>query len=175
MIDKAGKSSRRLRQIAFSLGAGFLLTSAFVCSAQAAGYQNLAVVKPVMSCGQLAQADLSKISDARITLQSATVRETEKGPYCSVMGAIEPGMGFRADLPIERWTQRYLQNAQGRYTDFTERAGGCAPGGFTNEYGRPMIGSLWPGGAGKARRPNCPATNFTSGAVTCSEKRLCVQ
>ena len=31
-----------------------------------------------------------------------------------------------------------------------------------------------PGGAGSARRANCPATNVTSGAATCSENRLSV-
>ena len=49
---------------------------------------------------------------------------------------------------------------------------GCVVGGFTNEYGRPIIGSFDPGGAGSAIRANCPATNVTCGASTCSENRL---
>ena len=32
-----------------------------------------------------------------------------------------------------------------------------------------------PGGAGNARRPNCPATNVTSGASTCNECNRSVQ
>ena len=43
---------------------------------------------------------------------------------------------------------------------------------MTNEYGRPSIGSFEPGGAGNASRANCPATNVTSGAATCSENSL---
>lgn len=127
MIDKAGKSLRYFRQIGVSLGAGFLLTSGFVSSAQAAGSKSLPVVKPVMSCEQLAQADLSKINDAKITVKTAAVLDTPKGPYCRITAAVEPGINFRADLPIERWTQRFLLNAQGRYTDFTNHASGCTP------------------------------------------------
>jgi hypothetical protein len=48
------------------------------------------------------------------------------------------------------------------------------PGALTNEYGLPSISSFDPGGAGSARRPNCPATNVTSGASTCSECRRSV-
>src|SRR5438552_6166759 len=33
---------------------------------------------------------------------------------------------------------------------------GATCGGFTNEYGRPIIGSFAPGRAGSARRANCP-------------------
>ena len=94
---------------------------------QAADYANLAVVKPVMTCDQLAQADLSKIPDARITLKSATILDTPKGQYCHLVADVEPEITFRADLPIEHWTQRLVLNAQGRYGEFTGESGGCAP------------------------------------------------
>src|SRR5271167_494242 len=125
MLGRASKSSRRFRQFVLSLAASLFLAVGFSVSAHAADYQNLPVVKPVMSCDQLAQADLSKIGDAKITIKTAAVRETDKGPYCRVTGMVEPGTGFAGDLPIEHWTQRFLQGAQGR--EGIERAGGCMP------------------------------------------------
>ena len=95
--------------------------------AQAAGYQQLPVVKPVMSCEQLAKTSLSSITDAKVTIKSTSIHDTDKGAYCSIIGQVEPGIGFRADLPIDHWTQRFLLNAQGRYSDFTLKAYGCAP------------------------------------------------
>jgi hypothetical protein len=94
---------------------------------EAAGIQTLAAIKPVIACEQLAKVDLGGIAEARVTVKSATVRDTEKGPYCSITGEVAPGIGFRADLPMDHWTQRFLLNAQGRYSDFTLHAGGCAP------------------------------------------------
>jgi hypothetical protein len=125
MMDRAAKSLKRRWQVAFSLGAGILLTSGRSLPAQSAGYQNLPVVKPVMSCDQLAQADLSKFTDAKITIKTAKPRDTDKGQYCRVTGSVEPGINFAGDLPIEHWTQRFLQGAQGR--EGIQRAGGCQP------------------------------------------------
>ena len=79
MTDIVKKYSKCLRQCVFSLGAAFLLTSGFVPGAHAADYQNLPIVKPVMSCDQLAQADLSKISDAKIIIKTATQMAVRQG------------------------------------------------------------------------------------------------
>lgn len=125
MTVEARKSVKRCWQVVFSLSAGLLLTAGLPTSAHADGYQNLAAVKPVMTCDQLAQADMSRFTDAKITIKTATVRETDKGAYCRVLGTVEPGIGFAGDLPIEHWTQRFLQGAQGR--EGIERAGGCMP------------------------------------------------
>ncbi len=78
MMDRAEKFTNRRWHVVFALGAVFLLTTGFTASAQSAGYQNLSVVKPVMSCDQLAQADMSKFTDAKITIKTAKLRETDK-------------------------------------------------------------------------------------------------
>src|ERR1700739_4933756 len=114
MVSTATESSKSFRQFVLSLATGVLLASGFSVSAHAADYQELPVVKPVMSCDQLAQADLSKIGDAKITIKTAKERDTDKGPYCRVTGTVEPGINFAGDLPLEHWTQRFLQGAQGR-------------------------------------------------------------
>ena len=127
MTDNAKKYSKRLRQCVFSLSAGLLLIPGFVVDAAAAEYPNLPVVKPVISCDQLMQADVSKAADATVTIKTAKVVDTPKGQYCRITGLVEPNIAFHADLPIEHWTQRYLQNAQGRYTDYSDHAEGCMP------------------------------------------------
>lgn len=108
-------------------GSILAMTPGTARAATSPGLQDLAAVKPVMSCEQLGKADLGGIAGVKVTLKTAAVRDTEKGAYCSLTGEVAPGIGFRADLPMDHWTQRFLQNAQGRYTDFTLHAGGCAP------------------------------------------------
>ena len=124
MNGKRG-SSRRMRRLVFSLGAGIFLTTGFAAGAHADGYQNLAVVKPVMSCDQLAQAEIKTPDGATVSIKTAKLRETDKGPYCRVTGSVDPGINFAGDLPLNNWTQRFLQGAQGR--EGIQRAGGCMP------------------------------------------------
>jgi len=97
-------------RMSFSMGTGLLATG-FTISTQAGGYQSLSIVRPAISCEQLAHSDLSMISDAKIVVNSALVRETDKGPYCRVTATAEPNISFAADLPIERWTQRFVLGA----------------------------------------------------------------
>ncbi len=98
--------------------------SLITTSASAADYLDLPVVKPVISCDQLAKVDLSKTAGSAVTF-TATVRETPKGPFCKVAGDVEPGNSFEVNLPIEHWTQRYVQSAQGNIA--INNAGSCAP------------------------------------------------
>jgi feruloyl esterase len=110
----------------------FLPATAFTTNAQAAGYQNLAVVKPFMTCDQIAQANITTPDGARIAIRTASIRQTDKGPYCTVTGSIEPGYNFQANLPVEHWTQRFVMGGFGQ-------AGGCEPA---------MNGEFAVGGAG---------------------------
>ena len=112
--------------MAVSLGSAVIMAASNSALA-APGTQALSPVKPVMACERLVKADLGGIAGAKVTLTAAAVRDTAKGSYCSLLGQVEPGIRFRADLPIEHWTQRFVLNAQGRYSDFTLHAGGCAP------------------------------------------------
>jgi hypothetical protein len=124
-MEQVGKSSKCFRQFVFSLGAGLLLISGFASSAHAADYANLAVAKPLMACDQLAQADVRTADGAKVTIKTATTRETDKGPYCRVTGSVEPGIAFAGDLPLNNWTQRFVQGTQGN--EGIQRAGGCMP------------------------------------------------
>ena len=92
-------------------------------SAQAAA--NLPVVKPVMSCDALAKADIKTPDGQKVTIKTTALRETDKGPYCRVTGTVSAGIGFAGDLPQTKWTQRFLQGAQGR--EGIQRASGCMP------------------------------------------------
>ena len=104
---------------------GVALLACAATKSHADDYQHLAVVKPVMTCEQLVQAEVKTADGAKVTIKTAKVRDTDKGPYCRVTGSIEPGIGFAGDLPLNQWTQRFLQGAQGR--EGIERAGGCMP------------------------------------------------
>ena len=79
----------------------------------AQGYANLPVVKPVQDCAALAGTPLDHVADTPARVQSATVIETAKGPFCKVLGNIEPSIGFEVDLPVQHWTQRYFQGGCG--------------------------------------------------------------
>src|SRR5580658_6311859 len=129
MTTIVNRSSIGFRRRLIFLGTGALLATGFAATAHAADYpyQNLPAVKPVITCEQLAQADLSKIADAKITVKTATIFDTPKGQYCRVTANVEPGVVFHADFPIEHWTQRFVLGAQGRYTDITGHASGCTP------------------------------------------------
>jgi feruloyl esterase len=89
------------------------------------------VVKSVVSCDQLAKADLRQAVGVSVTIKSATEFDTEKGKYCKVSGTIAPAVGFEVDLPMEHWTQRYLEGGCGGMCGSVrasiETAGSCMP------------------------------------------------
>jgi feruloyl esterase len=124
-MDTGNDSFMRSRRFVFSVGAGICLTVGLAAAAHAAGYASLAVVKPVMSCDQLATADVKTADGGKITIRTASLRDTDKGPYCRVTGTVDPGIAFAGDLPLNKWTQRFLQGAQG--LEGVQRAGSCMP------------------------------------------------
>lgn len=77
-------------------------------SEQGPGYADLAVVKPVMDCAALGQADLASSVGASVTMHGALIA-TGKGQFCQIKGTIAPSIGFEVDLPVAKWSQRYLQ------------------------------------------------------------------
>src|SRR5580704_1841084 len=108
-MNRGDKSATRCKFMQICMAVGLLATAAFAASAHAADYQNLPVVKPVASCDQLAKADLASAVGAKVTIKAAEERDTPKGKYCKVTGTIAPAVGFEVDLPMEHWTQRYLE------------------------------------------------------------------
>jgi feruloyl esterase len=115
----------------FALAAGLFFAAACGTSARASDYQNLPVVKPVVSCDQLAKAELAQAVGVPMTIKSATERDTDKGKYCKVTGTIAPAVGFEVDLPLEHWTQRFVQAGCGGMCGTVNasigNAGTCAP------------------------------------------------
>jgi feruloyl esterase len=114
-MNEARESSRHSWRFAFSLAAGLLLLASFAAKAQAAEYLDLTAVSPVISCEQLAKADLNQVAGAAVTIKSSTVADTPKGKFCKVKGNVDPAIGFEVDLPLEHWTQRYAQGGCGAY------------------------------------------------------------
>jgi feruloyl esterase len=76
----------------------------------AGGLADLPPVKPVMACGDLVSAKLPP----GVTIASATVVTSDTAaPYCAVQGTIAPADIFTMRLPVDGWTQRYVQTGCG--------------------------------------------------------------
>ena len=86
-----------------------LLLMILATSACAADYQSLAVIKPVSACEQLAKADLNKTAGTEVRITSAAVIDTPKGQFCKIKGAFDIDDNFEVNLPVDHWTQRFLE------------------------------------------------------------------
>ncbi|EIC83750.1 hypothetical protein SPM24T3_15116 [Serratia sp. M24T3] len=90
----------------------------------------MTIVKPVIDCADLANVDLSAIGGAGSKIMS--VREVVKGDiFCEVKGLLKPTINFTVLLPINSWSQRYLQvgcgGLCGRVLLQLDGAAGCRP------------------------------------------------
>ncbi|GAA4607277.1 tannase/feruloyl esterase family alpha/beta hydrolase [Actinoallomurus liliacearum] len=98
----------------------------------AAGLADLPALKPVMDCAELTGLDLSGVTDAPVKITSATVSTTgAPAPYCDVRGTVAPANTIVMRLPVNGWTQRYLQTGCGgecgsANIDYTQ-ASTCTP------------------------------------------------
>ncbi|MDO6387852.1 tannase/feruloyl esterase family alpha/beta hydrolase [Uliginosibacterium sp. 31-12] len=95
------------------------------------------VVKPVQSCSGLLATALSDIGGEGSQVLSARESVKEGVAMCVLEGRLAPAIGFRVSLPVEGWTQRYLQigcgGLCGRIPEEVGAAEGCVPlkaGGF---------------------------------------------
>lgn len=80
----------------------------------AGGLANLAAIPPAMACAAVAQMDLTNVTDTPVTISSATVVATgTTAPYCEVRGTIAPANTIVLRLPVNGWTQRYVQTGCG--------------------------------------------------------------
>jgi feruloyl esterase len=129
-MNRTRRVSRGFHWLIIGLGA-CLFFAGLASTAHAADSMNLPVVRPVVSCDQLAKADLGQAADAAVTIASATVVDTPKGQFCKVLGNIQPAIGFEVDLPVGHWTQRYLEGGCGGMCGLTRvgiaNASACAP------------------------------------------------
>ncbi|MCT9082213.1 tannase/feruloyl esterase family alpha/beta hydrolase [Streptomyces fulvoviolaceus] len=79
----------------------------------AEGLADLPAVRPVMDCADVTGLDLEGVTDAPVTISSATVVTTGVAPYCEVRGTIAPADTIVMRLPVDGWTQRYVQTGCG--------------------------------------------------------------
>jgi tannase/feruloyl esterase len=111
----AHRLAGRWRRIAIAWAAAALTVMLPGADAKAAGVlADFAPIMPVMDCAAVAKLDFAGITDAKVTIQSATVATSgAPTPYCAVQGTIAPADIFVMRLPIQGWTQRYLQTGCG--------------------------------------------------------------
>ena len=120
--------SRSLARAIAGLAAGAILTAVLAISfapagsastaerppATEAGLADLPPVTPVMDCADVTGLDLDGVTDAPVTITSATVQTTgAPAPYCAVRGTIAPANTIVMRLPVNGWTQRYVQTGCG--------------------------------------------------------------
>ncbi|MEU4215822.1 tannase/feruloyl esterase family alpha/beta hydrolase [Actinoplanes sp. NPDC026623] len=78
------------------------------------GLAGLPAVAPVMACADVMGLDLGGVTDAPVTIRSAAVVTTgAPAPYCEVRGTIAPADTIVLRLPVNGWTQRYVQTGCG--------------------------------------------------------------
>ena len=95
------------------------------------GLAALEVVRPSRTCSSLLTLDLASIGGSGSRVTSASVQDTDQGvTVCNVEGTLAPSIGFRVQLPLDGWTQRYLQvgcgGLCGRISE-TDAVAGCVP------------------------------------------------
>jgi feruloyl esterase len=123
-------STRASTATALLTGAMALLAAAQLHAGAAAGFAKLAVVKPILSCADLVTTDLRGVADTAATVRSATLLQTARGQFCRVIAQVEPSIVIAINLPVDHWTQRYIQSGGGGGApgpDGYGLAGGCMP------------------------------------------------
>jgi hypothetical protein len=102
-----------------------------------AHYAALKVVEPVQACADLMNLDLSQIGGVGSKITAAEKTSGKNGAVCAVTGVLAPTIQFSVQLPLQRWTQRYLQigcsGLCGNISNNVGAADGCVPlnaGGF---------------------------------------------
>ena len=71
--------------------------------------KSLAVTLPVNRCQDLSSFDISAIGGKGSVISDASIVEQPNGSVCVVAGTLAPEIGFKVQLPLENWTQRYMQ------------------------------------------------------------------
>ena len=96
------------------LSSAFLSLSALLPAlpGQVQAAQALPPIRPVVPChvGSFAQVGLPE-APTRVT--AASIEQVNGKPMCMVTGVISPQIRFIVRLPVEGWTQRYLQTGCG--------------------------------------------------------------
>ena len=72
-------------------------------------HRKLEIVYPVASCDSLTQVDLTDIGGNGSVITEAQSTSRSNVTVCSVKGMLAPAVHFQVILPLQTWTQRYLQ------------------------------------------------------------------
>ena len=78
-------------------------------AAQSGRADVLKTIPATRSCAELTGTDLTGIGGAGSKIVSATEVDRNGGRVCEVEGLLAPTIGFKVALPVDGWTQRYLQ------------------------------------------------------------------
>ncbi|XVV16271.1 tannase/feruloyl esterase family alpha/beta hydrolase [Actinoplanes sp. CA-131856] len=104
-----------------------LLLAIVLVAASAFAAADPVALRPRISCAEVRDVDLSRATDAPVTITSATV----VGTNCEVRGTIAPADTIVARLPLNGWTQRYVQTGCGGLCGSANinygQAAGCEP------------------------------------------------
>lgn len=133
----------------------FIAIAAMICFSAPSLAQgaNLPIVSPVTSCASLSDLPLDAIGGAGSAVTAASETTSDGIAVCSVTGTLAPQVNFQVLLPMQSWTQRYLQvGCGGLCGNITLRSGasdGCAvlnDGGFVmaaTDMGHSGMGADW--------------------------------
>src|SRR6476661_4534500 len=95
------------------VGAAALVLLSLCVAGRAAGAQpSLPAVAPTVPCASLRSFN-PKIPEAPTQLTDAREAQVEGKPMCVVKGYVSPQIQFEVRLPMQGWTQRYLQTGCG--------------------------------------------------------------
>lgn len=86
-----------------------IFASAMVQASPVSHVADLSIVKPIMSCQDLINTDLSQIGGQGSALTSAEPGKHNGHQVCVVKGRLAPEIGFEVLLPTASWSQRFLQ------------------------------------------------------------------
>jgi len=64
---------------------------------------------PVKRCEDLSSVDLTSIGGKGSVVSTAKILKQPSGSVCVVEGTLAPEIGFKVQLPMQNWTQRYMQ------------------------------------------------------------------
>lgn len=71
-------------------------------------------ISPAMECEKLVSVDISPaVGSPTHILTAKSVKDAKPAPYCDVVGYVELSIKFEVRLPLEKWTQRFVQTGCG--------------------------------------------------------------